>query len=473
MLTEVNRAVAPLRSALEADNWKALGVALHKISTTCTTANGNGNGNGNGNSPGAVSSETIRVATDILIDECAFGTAFERAYVVRRALHGVGVGKWLYTALMHVNPASPVSRRLVTLVECLATTEVGRGHLGRHRVIHALVSVWNRSFSSTTTINININIHSGRGVSNLPAALCALCSGHLDNIARLMRIGGIATILRALESATSTTTNTNAIHGVGDTKLLSNTLLLLGLICICVPDKLTSNSGANQRLVPRISAIIRSLSGAKRPNKPLLAHAINVVANIAECWRKEGAGFLIDAPCGDELLNNILRAWMIAPRNRQVANAAAWAITGLIRGGKSSVYTDIKAHLDDILSNSSTSISAVRALRKLLESHPVLERKPAKVTVKVKKTSITSKTSKTSNSTTSTRVRKRSRNHTCTEPVAVKRPRYAKKPSSPSRLDAFDFDAQPDSTSHVHAPVTETPHKVRRGPVRRARRLCT
>eukprot|EP00171_Calliarthron_tuberculosum_P021306 IDg21306t1 len=284
MLAEVNAAVAPLRTALE---------------------------------------------DDALIEECAFSTAFERSFVVRRALHAADASKWLVAALHGARAASPPLRRLIMLVEMLATTEEGRSRLGRASGVGALVRAW----------------RADPRCADAPAALAALCAGHIDNISRFMRAGGVAVACRAVDVALE-----SGLHA-----LLERALLLLGLAAVCTPDRCTGP----MLLVPFIRKVVTATCASRQ--RGALAHAINVLANITECWRKEGRGFEIADP--DNLAMEIAKAWADAPRNRSVVSAAAWALTGLFRIGKVDKAPEL---LDELLGRASDRIAAVRALRQSL-----------------------------------------------------------------------------------------------------------
>ncbi len=327
MLAEVNAAVDPLRIVLEDGQWRKLKTVLHAIPTRADT-------------PRAV--ETIRVATDILIEECAFSTAFERAFVARRALHKADVASWIHAALTAVHPVSIVARRLVTLIESLATTEKGRTRLGRARIVDALIKVWKRA---------------GPRVSHVPAALCALCSGHIDNISRVMRYGGIAvaegvlhTIVRPVKEHDSSDDAPALTEE--ERRSLECTLLLFGLLCICIPDKRSSNT----QLVPVLRDVIRASLQLRERNA--LTHAMNIIGNIAECWRKEGRGFAL-TDC-DNLAQDLVSAWTDSPRHKRVVCSAAWALTGLVRTSK---LQAIPPALDRMLQHSSKTNASVRALR--------------------------------------------------------------------------------------------------------------
>lgn len=345
MYTQVNATVEPLRDVLEFGEWKKLKSTLHSIPTCADT-------------PQAV--EIIRIATDYLIEECAFSTAFERAFVARRALHKADVATWIYAALTAVHPVSPVARRLVTLVESLATTETGRTALGRARIVDALIKVWKRA---------------GPRGSHVPAALCALCSGHIDNISRVMRYGGIAVAETAARAVIKPTLEHNPESEgeipaltVEERRSLECTLLLFGLLCICIPDKLSSDT----QFVPLVRDVIRA--SLKLNERTVMAHASNMIGNITECWRKEGRGFaIIDA---DNVAADFVSAWKESPRDKRLVCSVAWALTGLIRTSK---VTTIPQDLGELLKCSSKTNASVRALRQAVAEFKVVSKNVEKV----------------------------------------------------------------------------------------------
>lgn len=341
MLGQVDSVVAPLRQVLEDGEWRSLRSALNKLPKKVSTK-----------SP-ALSVETMRVAADILIEECAVSTAFERAYIARQALHECGISNWVVPCLQAVSPSSVVARRLVTLVESLATTEIGRSALGKARCVTALVEIWSRA---------------PRG-AKVPAALCALCSGHIDNISRVMRYGGVGVAAAAIRSAMN-----ESDSGAESRRTIECSLLLLGLASICVPDLRT---GATE-LVPLVREVVQY--ARDNNERMVLAHAINIIGNVAECWRKEGRGFEIADHQG--LVSDTLDAWCAEPRDRRVVSAAAWALTGLIRA-----HDDVAlpTGLDQVLANSSKSAGAVRALRKLVEEIRAKEAEKAVAAASAKK----------------------------------------------------------------------------------------
>lgn len=315
MLGKVNAAVAPLRAALDTAQWKVLRGVLQAIPTDCSTP---------------IGSEMVRVAVDVMIEECSFNTAYERSFVVRRALHAADVSKWLVRALKSSRPGSTAIRRLVMLAEMLATSEEGRTRIGRARGVGAIVRAW----------------CAHPNFVEAPAALSALCAGHIDNISRLMRSGGIAVACTAIDVALQDDIP----------KLLNQSLLLLGLCTICTPDRRT---GAKS-LVPFVRSVIVSMTAATK--RTPLAHAVNIIGNIAECWRKEGRGFDIADPHG--ITGDIVNAWAGSARNRDIVNASAWALNGLLQARK--VKTS-PPQLYSLVSRSGSRVAAVRALRDTLE----------------------------------------------------------------------------------------------------------
>lgn len=310
MLAEVNVFVAPLRDALENGNWSALRSILRALPTDSTTA---------------VHADAIRLAADVLIEETSFAVAFERSYAVRRALHRADVSKWLHGALDVVRRGSHAQRRLVVLIELLATSEGGRTRLGKAGVVDVLVEVWRVS----------------NGCPDVPRALATLCAGHIDNVSRLMRAGGVAVAIEAIEKALKE-------HKVAT---VDAALLTLGLVAICVPDHITDANA----LVPFIRGVIDQTRESRM--RGTLAHALNVIANIAETWRKENRGFRVEDP--EALAVSIADAWERSPRNRDVVSAAAWALDALMCAG---LLAAPPRKLDSLLTFAGDRIASVRSL---------------------------------------------------------------------------------------------------------------
>ncbi len=314
MLAEVTEIVAPLRAALDAGDCRAAARAVHNVPTDVFKAA----------NPGVVV-EALRVAADALVEECD-------THEARTQMHEGDVATWVGAALRAVHPRSAAARRLVKLVQVLSGSDDGRRRLGKAGVVDTLIRIWRRTDGAMA-----------------PEALCTLCSGSIENISRFMHRYGVCVAAGVITKAIAVEDENDEVR-----ETLNASLLLLGLVCVCTPDVRTGGV----QLIPLIHRAVTQVRGTA------LLHALAVVANVAEQWRKEGEGF--DIFDGDELAATVCDAWGEVGKDQDMTGAAAWALTGLIRAEKVSI---IPERLHTLLANVSDDMSAIRALQDAVAKH--------------------------------------------------------------------------------------------------------
>lgn len=352
MLAESENLVRPLHTALEKGQWTKVQEFVQSLPTSWRKGEN------------AVMLDGIRCVADAMIEECSFRISFERACVARRALHEANVSDWIVAVLRNIHPASPVLRRLVMLVDMLATTEDGRTRIGNAKIVDLLVRLWRQSLNSTAIV----------------ATLATLCAGHIDNISRMMRNGGISLAMQVIENIVSPLNevcredNSDDYYTASpaerneaqpqekvrkiprhEVDLLERTLLLLGLACICTPER----KGEQACVVPALLTVIRNAITCRAHT--VLQHALNAIGNIGDCWLKEGGGYDIPSQC--DIADEVAKGWAACPRNPQVISAAAWALCGIMRmNPEHASSSKICALVNDCCHET----ASVHALRKLL-----------------------------------------------------------------------------------------------------------
>lgn len=276
-----------LQAHLEAQKWKAAVKVLKTIPTSIPK----------NSPPHSISSclELVRAAADSLVEICDFKTAFESALPTRRALLDADLISWAVSALNGFSFDERIVARLATVLGLLGIGAEGRGCIGCAGAVDALALVWKSHPSCIEIVN----------------ALVSLCAGHIDNVSRMMRRRGIQTAITVLKD----TRFQNRLS------LREQTLVLLSLCSICAPD----NDEEASQLVPTLLTVIKDDS--QRRKGRIDYHALLVLANIADCWSKEGCGYNL-GPL-EPLITSVITAWQLARTSREMAYAASWALTAL------------------------------------------------------------------------------------------------------------------------------------------------
>eukprot|EP00737_Agarophyton_chilense_P001809 gb/GEZJ01002047.1/.p2 GENE.gb/GEZJ01002047.1/~~gb/GEZJ01002047.1/.p2 ORF type:complete len:556 (-),score=72.18 gb/GEZJ01002047.1/:2243-3910(-) len=257
--------------------------------------------------------EQVRVTADLFIEACDYDTAFETAVDTRSALISAQVLPWTVAVLKNFAFDERVVSRIALTLAHLAGGLEPRGEVGSAGAVDQLAIAWRSHPSCISIIQ----------------ALISLSTGHIDNISRFMRRRGITTAVNAL--------NTPEI--AQNTSLVEHILVLVGLCTICTPD----NRSEGAALVPAILGALKSRNHRKRIG--VAKHAFRAIANIAECWTKEKAGY--DLGDKHSLVQLIITCWISTPNSRDMALAASWA-TAALYGNDRGVLEYIKPRSRDL-----------------------------------------------------------------------------------------------------------------------------
>lgn len=239
--------------------------------------------------------EEIRSVADILIEACDFDTAFETAVFARTALIQARILTWAVSVLKNFSFDERVISRIALALAHLGIGAESRGQIGDSGAVDQLAILW-KTYPSSYDI-----VHS----------LVSLCAGHIDNMSRVMRRRGISTAIKILLDPRNTS----------NSKLVERTMVLIGLCSICIPE----NRYEASTLVPAILVAWERME--KRKRTATTQHALICIANIADCWTKENTGY--DLGKIDYLVRNIAESWKKAPRCKEMAFTASWALSAL------------------------------------------------------------------------------------------------------------------------------------------------
>lgn len=290
-----------LETALDSRDWSSLYQTLSTIPTSlppnCTPQKI------------LVCLEEARTAADILVEACDFSIAFESAFNTRTALLGTQTPQWAVAALKGFTFDERVTSRLAALLASLGIGADGRGIVGNIGAVDHLALAWKEHPAC---------IH-------IVTALSSLCAGHIDNVSRVMRRRGISTALQVLCDS----------EFRENIPLIEATLLLIGMCAICMPD----HKGEAAQMVPTLLSVLAYAIETKR--SLVAKHAVMALANIADCWRKEGVGYHL----GDVsvVVEAVVDAWQAGRKSKGMASAASWALAALSERRGSVQFLDRRA----------------------------------------------------------------------------------------------------------------------------------
>lgn len=249
----------------------------------------------------AITLEHVRAAADHLIEACDFRISFESALATRAQLLSTDtLIRWAASALKTFRFDLRVTDRLAALLALLAPGVAARSAVGSAGAVDTLALVWR------TRPDAPIVVH----------ALVVLTTGHIDNVSRVMRRRAITTAVNVLHKPDLTVP--------GRLPLVEHAAQLVAMCAICTPDNLKEAA----LLVPALSVALRAATVTGRPGYRLAAHVLMALANIADCYSKEGIGYQIHDPRA--LLNDVMAAWQSARRSEIVSKAAWTALTALL-----------------------------------------------------------------------------------------------------------------------------------------------
>ncbi|PXF42156.1 hypothetical protein BWQ96_08134 [Gracilariopsis chorda] len=250
--------------------------------------------------------EHVRVVADVLADACDFNTAFEAAIYARSLLIQAKMLPWAVSVLESFAFDERIASRVALALAHVGIGAEARGEIGKAGAVDQIAIVWKAHPTSIPIVQ----------------ALISLCTGHIDNISRLMRRRGISTAIKVLRSSQSAT----------NVQLAEQVMILVGLCTICIPDNVKEGSS----LVPAILHALNS-SGKRKP-VAVARHALIAIANMADCWVKERAGYEL----GDieRLVQLVITSWKSARTCKDMALAATWALSALY-----SHDTDVQIHV--------------------------------------------------------------------------------------------------------------------------------
>ncbi|KAI0563835.1 Armadillo-like helical domain containing protein [Gracilaria domingensis] len=258
--------------------------------------------------------EEVRVAADVLIEACDSDTAFESAARTRTALVSAKVLPWIVSVLKNFAfEERVVARAALTLAHLGGGVEL-RGDIGASGAVDQLAILWKKHPSCVAIVQ----------------ALISLCTGHIDNISRFMRRRGIATAVKFFNNPDT----------ARKSQLVEHVMVLIGLCVICTPD----NKREGSSLVPAILGALKQKQG--RTQAELKKHVFIAIANMAECWTKEKAGYELGDVHG--LVELIVETWISLPRSREIAYASSWALVALYRYD-ASVLSGIKERSQEMV----------------------------------------------------------------------------------------------------------------------------
>jgi hypothetical protein len=281
-------------------------------------------------------------------DACDFSVSFERSFAHREALLGAGTsgraanaGVWAIATLTLTLFSPPNVKAAVAALRRLGSSLHGRSVIGKGGGVAALLQAW-RMYPDCLAI---------------VEALVVLCSGHVDNVSRLVREDGI-------ERSLSVCGREGA-----DPALKKEVLLLLGICCVCVPDE-----GRGDGLVDAVVGVLKGAAQVRsHASRCIAANALGVLANVGEAasrelymTRENGDTPLpgYDVPDPSAAMDAILLAWTAWPKRWEIVSPAAWAFTSMQRASqidfKSAPAT--LARINALLQANQVQSSSARAL---------------------------------------------------------------------------------------------------------------
>lgn len=258
----------------------------------------------------ASSIELARSTVDVLIQTIEFNISSEAVRSTRESLAEAGVVQFA-TALLRTFTFEPrIVSRVATLLSHLAAANTGRTLIGGEGAVDALTTTWRSHLECVALVS----------------ALVALTPAHVDNVSRAMRRCVISTSVYVLHKVPF---NRSAHH------LFEVTIRLLAMCAICVPDRPKHRAV----LVPTLIKMIRKATTQRVVT--VVIQAFTALANIADCHVKEGDGYEIAEP--GRVINVILKAWKVFPKNESLAASASWALASLVSTNDTALLR-LKAH---------------------------------------------------------------------------------------------------------------------------------
>lgn len=245
--------------------------------------------------------ELARESMDAIISKLEDNTLRPREIqTLRETLLSNNVELIPYTIflLRKFHPEIRIISRVATLLTILSHSNVSRTIIGGEGVVDALATTWRKHLFCLPLIE----------------ALCSLSSGHVDNISRAMRHRAITTSLHIL-----TTANTDNGFGV-----IEATTRFIATCAICLPD---NNNVEKYQLVP---VLIRIGRRSMTNNKNIVINIVGGLANIADCYIKEGNGYCIGGKKGiRNVIDFITSVWMTYQTDIEVGEVCSWALAAV------------------------------------------------------------------------------------------------------------------------------------------------
>lgn len=327
-----NKLIA-LSQALDNKEWRHVKLYLSRIPTSLSKqASANAL---------AASLDLVRGASNALAEACSFTTAFETSFETRRALHRAGACEWAIAALRGFATVRSIVSSVSTVLGLLGLDGEGRCRVGKLGAVDELTKLWHRHLDCVQIVS----------------ALVSLCPGHIDNVSRTMRQRALVAGMKVLSDNNSLT----------NPQLVGQTLTLLGMCSICTPD----NQNEGKRLVPVILDVLERLNAGEDDLIDTAKHAILALANVGDCWMKEGTGYDVAEP--NRVCSVIIESWTKGKSSADIALASSRALMALL-SSHAAVKIALTNHRDTLLSLTSETrhlSSTILALH--TEVRPALE----------------------------------------------------------------------------------------------------
>lgn len=319
---------------------------------------------------------------------CDFGVTFEQSFHIRAKLLEAGVARWCVDSLQLVPWAIQNVAAVASAIRHIAANPDGRNVFGSLGGVAALLRAWKMQPSCVQVVE----------------AFTVLCTGHIDNISRFLREDGIDfaaqqwNIVRDRvtartprfghcstsaagsfepDSVRSALTAGFKLGELTNLEFTLETLRLVGVCCICLPD-----DGKGDSLVPSLTTLLQAACRDARRGKPIAAAALEIFANIGESWAKEQllankeSGLVPGYAIHDKVLvaNSLLSAWQTWPNDRALVAAATWAFCALHRSSQVSIdgafvegaTRGLMSEIDRQLQTCAADAGTIRALRDII-----------------------------------------------------------------------------------------------------------
>lgn len=277
---------------------------------------------------------------------CEVATNMDAAFTTREGLLAAGVVKPLLDAVSLSAPFPPNAVEAAAAIRYIAAGSDGRDQVGARKGVKALLDVW------------KVHPHE----KTFAQALVMLCSGHIDNISRFMREGGMQFAMEmwanfaqpASDSTEAGEQSKNHVAKVSGAlssasrEVIEETLILVGVCCVCLPDAPEAEAAAGYEpcmdtLIPSLLKVLSSAVADRRHGVRIATHALSALANIGEATARECVmsnryvpneivpvdGFRFEDSAS--LAAAICGCWQTWPNSKRIVCAASWALCSLHR----------------------------------------------------------------------------------------------------------------------------------------------